>query len=80
MNLLTKDTIKACEQFGAYTVRKAALSYQDGVKALEKVGLGNYSALYEAVLTISNMAFDRMSDEERYDDFMSTVKHDEPSP
>jgi hypothetical protein len=83
MDQLTKDTMRACEQYGAFTVRKAALLYQKGVQALERVGLNGYSTMngystiYAAVLDISNMAFDRMNDAEKEEDFVDFINKNE---
>lgn len=72
MDKLTEDVTKACEQHGAFTVRKAALRQQKGEsEALKEVGLGVYGADYDKLLIISNIAFDQMSDEEKSDDFKS---------
>ncbi len=68
------DTLIACEKFGAYEVRKAAIRQMRGDnKALEEVGLDEHTDEHTDVLTnvlnISDKAFSLMTDEEKFDDF-----------
>lgn len=61
---------KACEQYGAFAVRKAAIRQMRGdSKALEEVGLGNYAHVTNHVYSISHEAFSLMSEKEKFDDF-----------
>lgn len=76
MDNLIDDTINACTQYGAYNVRKAALLAQKGDrKALGEVGLTSYvSTIYDNLLLISNIAFDEMTDVEKFDDFEAMMR------
>lgn len=61
---ISKDVFAACEKFGAYKVRKAAIQQMKGnSRALATVGL-NHQYSNEHLLFISHTAFDQMTDDE----------------
>lgn len=68
-NDLIGRTISACEKYGAFEVRKAAIRQMRGdSNALEEVALHNCTEC--EVLVLSNHAFSLMTDDEKQADYM----------